>query len=79
MDEWISDEFEYVGSEYKCTPTEVKITQKHYSDGRVDKVTAAYNSDGTVSKEQIEENRTSIGSLSWLAKQTRPDLQLIWP
>eukprot|EP00439_Symbiodinium_sp_Y106_P020985 s3390_g2.t1 len=25
--------------------------------------------------EQIEENRTSVGSLSWLAKQTRPDLQ----
>ena len=26
-------------------------------------------------REQIEENRTSSGSLSWLSKQTRPDLQ----
>ena len=77
VDEWISDDFEYVGCEYKCTSEEIHITQKHYTDGRVDKVTAALNSDGSVSKEQIEENRTSIGSLSWLAKQTRPDLQFM--
>lgn len=77
VDEWVSDEFEYVGSEYRCTPEEIHMTQKHYTDGRVDRVTAPFNSDGSVSKEQIEENRTSIGSLSWLAKQTRPDLQFM--
>lgn len=27
--------------------------------------------------EQKEENRTCIGCLSWLAKQTRPDLQFV--
>lgn len=42
---------------------------------RSPKVTAVSDVPGVVSKEQIEENRTSIGSLSWLAKQTRPDLQ----
>ncbi|OLQ11910.1 Phthiocerol synthesis polyketide synthase type I PpsA [Symbiodinium microadriaticum] len=38
------------------------------------KFTKAPDSD-EASPEQIEENRTSVGSLSWLAKQTRPDLQ----
>ena len=75
VDEWIADEFEYVGCEYKRTPDCVSISQKHYTDGRVDKVTAKCAPDGSITKEQIEENRTSIGSLSWLAKQTRPDLQ----
>ena len=75
VDEWVADEFEYVGCEYKCTQERVFISQKHYADGRVDKVTAKCSPDGSVTKEQIEENRTSIGSLSWLAKQTRPDLQ----
>jgi hypothetical protein len=75
VEEWVADEFEYVGCEYKCTPTEIHITQKHYTAGRVDKVTAKALPDGSTSREQIEENRTSIGSLSWLAKQTRPDLQ----
>lgn len=53
----------------------VAILQKHYTDGRVDKVTAKCAPDGSITREQIEENRTLSGSLSWLAKQTRPDLQ----
>ena len=31
VDEWVSDEFEYVGCEYKCSEQEVRITQKHYT------------------------------------------------
>ena len=41
----------------------------------MDKITAKSNENGEISRKQKEENRTSIGSLSWLAKQTRPDLQ----
>lgn len=41
------------------------------------KVTAKCAPDGSITKEQNQENRTSIGSLSWLAKQTRPDLQFM--
>ena len=75
IDEWQSGSFEYVGCSYHCSANEIKISQKAYVEGRVDKVTAKTNADGSVSREQVEENRTSIGSLSWLAKQTRPDLQ----
>ena len=73
VDEWVADSFEYVGCEYQCSDREIKITQKHYTSGRVDKVLAKPRPHGSTSKEQIEENRTTIGSLSWLAKQTRPD------
>ena len=68
---------EYVGCEYACTPEQVKITQKNYAAHRVDKVTLlpGQKEGNDVTREQVEENRTSIGSLSWLAKQTRPDLQ----
>lgn len=75
VDEWQADEFEYVGCEYKCTDDYVHISQKGYAAGRLDKVTAKPGAGGVTTKEQIEENRTSIGSLSWLSKQTRPDLQ----
>ena len=71
VDEWQDTDFEYVGCEYKVSEDEVFISQKGYTEGRVSKVTVK----SEVSKEEIEENRTSIGSLSWLAKQTRPDLQ----
>lgn len=58
-----------------CSKEEVLVTQTNYVEGRVDKITAKSNENGEISRKQIEENRTSIGSLSWLAKQTRPDLQ----
>ena len=75
VDGWQSGTFDYVGCSYTCSEEEVLIQQTNYVDGRVDKVTAKSLENGEVSREQIEENRTSIGSLSWLAKQTRPDLQ----
>lgn len=58
-----------------CSKEEVLVTQTNYVEGRVDKITAKSNENGEISRKQIEENRASIGSLSWLAKQTRPDLQ----
>ena len=74
VEEWESGSFEYVGCEYCCTKDEVRITQKHYTDGRIQKISVK-SSDVSVSAEQMEENRTVIGSLSWLSKQTRPDLR----
>ncbi len=75
VDGWQKDSFDYVGCSYQCGSDEVIITQTAYVEGRVDKVTAKSTEKEVVTREQVEENRTSIGSLSWLAKQTRPDLQ----
>ena len=73
--EWQSNSFEYVGCSYVCSKEEVLVTQTNYVEGRVDKITAKSNENGEISRKQIEENRASIGSLSWLAKQTGLDLQ----
>ena len=77
IDEWENDEFEYVGCEYKCKPNVIEIHQEIYASSRVDKVSVGegQNNEDVASPEQKEENRTTIGCLSWLAKQTRPDLQ----
>ena len=77
IDEWEVSKFEYVGCEFEYDPEYVKITQLNYARNRVDKVSiqqGQLDSD-LANREQVEENRTSIGSLSWLSKQTRPDLQ----
>jgi hypothetical protein len=77
IEDWEVSNFEYVGCEFDCHPEYVKITQVTYAKNRVDKVDIMpdQNDQDLASREQIEENRTSIGSLSWLSKQTRPDLQ----
>ncbi|OLQ05060.1 Copia protein [Symbiodinium microadriaticum] len=77
VDDWEDDSFSYVGCEYVCSADEVTIKQKSYCESRVDKVTISGNlsDDSPASAEQVEENRTAIGSVSWLAKMTRPDLQ----
>ena len=77
IDEWELSKFEYVGCEFDCQPDRINITQVVYAKNRVDKVNILphQKDDEPATREQIEENRTSIGSLSWLAKQTRADLQ----
>ncbi|CAE7767076.1 RE1 [Symbiodinium sp. CCMP2592] len=77
VDDWEDDCFSYVGCEYECTAEAVVIKQRNYCETRVDKVTVppGVPEDTAANQDQIEENRTAIGSVSWLAKMTRPDLQ----
>ena len=77
VDDWEENDFEYVGCEYSCKADRVEVRQKTYTNSRVEKVNipAGSKPDDMANPEQIEENRTVIGCLSWLAKQTRPDLQ----
>eukprot|EP00438_Fugacium_kawagutii_P013250 Skav234490 [mRNA] locus=scaffold3731:121116:128177:+ [translate_table: standard] len=76
IDEWDKRNFEYVGCEFECRPESIKIRQVNYATNRVDKVELhpEQKDDEKATREQLEENRTSIGSVSWLSKQTRPDL-----
>lgn len=77
VDEWENDTFEYLGCEYHCATERIEIKQKNYISNRVEKMKLEPNIEGETlaNPEQIEENRTIIGCLSWLAKQTRPDIQ----
>ncbi|CAE7870148.1 RH20, partial [Symbiodinium microadriaticum] len=77
VDKWQDSEFEYLGCSYKFEADRAVISQRNYADNRVEAVSIMQGqADGdNVTPEQKEENRTGIGSLSWLSKQTRPDLQ----
>ena len=79
VDEWEEDSFEYVGCEYRCKPDTIEITQNNYMSSRMEKVTIhpGQKDEDAATPEQVEENRTVIGCLSWLAKQTRPDIQYL--
>ena len=77
IDKWSENSFEYLGCQYEVGPDKVVVSQESYAANRVEKVNMHpdQKDDQPATREQVEENRTAIGSLSWLAKQTRPDLQ----
>ena len=68
-----------MGCEYEVSPQKVTIKQTNYVKSRVEKVPVPQHQDVAekVSDEVKEKNRSVIGCLSWLAKQTRPDLQFM--
>ena len=77
VDEWEVDDFDYIGSHITLGEEGVVITQSNYAATRlftidVDKDDAE---DKPASFEQRIDNQSLIGGLSWLAGQTRPDLQ----
>ena len=77
IEEWEEDKFEYVGCEYTVSAEEVVITLSSYARGRVEKVKIPEGlaEDMLVPEESLASHRSTVGGLSWLAKQTRPDLQ----
>ena len=77
IDEWEEGEFEYVGCEYKVTRDKVVVKQSVYAKTRVEKIVvpSGSNDDEEADADLIARNRSVVGALSWLAKQTRPDLQ----
>eukprot|EP00435_Cladocopium_sp_Y103_P068690 s358_g32.t1 len=77
VDEWEHDQFEYVGCEYKVGDGEIFINQSVYTQTRVDRISipSGLDDDDPAGQDLINSHRSVVGCLSWLAKQTRPDLQ----
>eukprot|EP00435_Cladocopium_sp_Y103_P020889 s510_g5.t1 len=77
VDDWESDKFEYIGCEYQVSADEVVITQTGYAESRLERITVPSHlrNEDQAPPDLVERNRTTIGCLSWLAKQTRADLQ----
>ena len=77
IDEWETGEFEYVGCEYKVEKDKVTITQSVYAKTRVEKVIIPSHmvDEDDANQDLVLQHRSTVGALSWLAKQTRPDLQ----
>ena len=80
IDEWNFGDFDYVGSHYDLDmeKSTITITQKDYIDGRLQRLDFDKEADEEkeVDGELKADNRTVVGSLSWLALQSRPDLQM---
>jgi len=79
VDDWESDSFEYVGCEYHVTSECVEIKQANYVETRLNKISIPSNikDEDEVGKDLVDQHRSVVGCLSWLAKQTRPDLQFM--
>eukprot|EP00435_Cladocopium_sp_Y103_P019044 s2967_g4.t1 len=77
VDDWESDKFEYIGCEYQVSAEEVVITQTGYAESRLERIAVPSHlrNEDQAPPDLVERNRTTIGCLSWLAKQTRADLQ----
>ena len=76
IDGWLEDSFEYVGSFIKLDQEGVSITQASFAEGRLFTVDVPRSQKGTdpATEEQVIDNRSLIGALSWLSSQSRPDL-----
>ena len=77
VDDWMEDNFEYVGSRISFGQEGTTITQESFVEGRLFEVEVppTQADEEPATDEQIIDNRSLIGALSWLASQTRPDLQ----
>ena len=76
ISDWERTCFAYVGNEYIMTTHGCLINQREYTESRLKEVDVpkGANADEVASPELMHDNRTGVGCLSWLAKETRPDL-----
>ncbi|CAE7724502.1 GIP [Symbiodinium sp. CCMP2592] len=77
IDGWETDAFEYIGSFIEFDDKVVKVSQESYVESRLFQVDvqASQRDEELATDEQLADNRSLIGALSWLAGQSRPDLQ----
>ena len=76
VDEWEQDVFDFIGSHVETREDGIFISQSSYAANRLFEVeiNAKESDDTPASAEQIADNRSLVGALSWLASQSRPDL-----
>eukprot|EP00435_Cladocopium_sp_Y103_P070748 s785_g36.t1 len=75
--DWEQDEFEYTGSTIKQTEDMIEVHQKPYVNSRLETVElpAQYEAPNQADEVTMKDNMSTVGALSWLAAQSRPDLQ----
>ncbi|CAE7254046.1 GIP [Symbiodinium natans] len=77
IEDWEEGVFEYIGSVIEVSDNKVKVSQEDYVASRLFEVEVhrGQADDDLATEEQLCDNRSLVGGLSWLAGQTRPDLQ----
>ena len=78
IQDWEEDKFDYVGSYIEVLSDKVKVTQASYATTRLFEVETTRDDPDhfEASETQKHDNQSLIGALSWMACQTRPDLQV---
>ncbi|CAE7643339.1 RE1 [Symbiodinium sp. CCMP2456] len=76
VEEWENDAFDFIGSHIEVLKDEIRISQGGYVESRLFEVDLdpKVPDEAKATPEQVADNRSLIGALSWLASQTRPDL-----
>ncbi|CAE7496514.1 GIP [Symbiodinium sp. CCMP2592] len=76
VDSWESEEFDYIGSRITVKDGTVVVNQAAFVEGRLFTIEVPKNQEGDqpAAEEQMIDNKSLIGALSWLASQSRPDL-----
>ena len=76
VEEWENDVFDFIGSHIEVRADEIRVSQGGYVESRLFEVNIdpSVPDDSKATSEQVADNRSLIGALSWLASQTRPDL-----
>ena len=75
--DWEEGDFEYVGSSVRQDKDGIHLSQQAYVDSRLETVELPKEAvlDDAADMVSKVDNQSTVGALSWLASQTRPDLQ----
>ena len=78
IQDWEGEKFEYVGSYIEIFEDRVKISQAGYATTRLFEVEVDRTMPDHLEATEVQkhDNQSLIGALSWMACQTRPDLQV---
>ncbi|CAE7565416.1 RE1 [Symbiodinium sp. CCMP2592] len=76
VDEWEEDVFDFIGSHIETRHDGIFVSQSSYATNRLFEiyVDPKAPADALADPEQVADNRSLVGALSWLASQSRPDL-----
>ena len=75
--DWELDSFEYLGSQISISKEGVFFSQQAYAEGRLSEIPVDRDQkdEDDATEEQRIDNQSLVGTLAWLAYQSRPDLQ----
>ncbi|CAE7213744.1 GIP [Symbiodinium sp. CCMP2592] len=78
IQDWETGSFEYVGSYIEILSDMVRVTQGSYAATRLFEVEVERDLPDhyPANDVQVHDNMSLVGALSWMASQTRPDLQV---
>ncbi|CAE7293046.1 RE1 [Symbiodinium sp. CCMP2592] len=78
IDEWETNSFDYVGSYVDIRNDHIQVSQESYVSTRLFQIDVEKGAKDweTATETQRLDNMSLIGALSWLASQSRPDLQV---